>query len=295
MKTSEIVGLIPLWANAAASDLVASPAWAMPCRLGDDSCVMRLDAIRPADTLDIAILLEDESHVLSLVDTPRFAELHRLWATRAEVPEPILLALIEKECAPLLQLVENAVRRQLKIAGLAREVPEGRLCARICDSAGNEVLAFALTASASLVRTLGRITFIDPDHPSVRETMLPAVTELAAFTLPAADVSALDVGDALLLPEVGTIAPRFIVDGRFAVDSNGVSPYRDDGMVLVLDAETREIPLGKVLDAAKSPSAPEAPAPVQLKLVAAGRTIACGRLARVAGQPALIVESIAPA
>lgn len=292
MKPSEIIGSMPKWVNATSDEIVVSPAWAMPCRLGETSCVLRLDAIRPADTLDLSIMLEDEAHVLSIVDTPMFEELHGLWSTRAEVPEPIILALIERECAPLLQLIENAVRRQLKIVGLASKAPADRLCARLCDANGDEMLSFALTATASLVRTLGRLNFIDADHPSVRETPVTYVTEIAAFALSAAEIADISIGDALLLPEVGSVAPRLIVDGRFVIDGNGVDRYKDDGMLLVVDANTREMTLGEVLDHAKAPSAPAAPNPSALRLVSGGRTLATGRLDRLAGQNAFIVESI---
>ncbi len=291
MKASEILGALPQWANATSEELAGSPAWTMPCRLGEMQCEMRLDALRPADTLDVAIKLEDEDYVLSLADTPRFEDLHRLWPSRAEVPEPILLALVEKECPELLQLIENVSRRQLKIVGLAGDVPENRFCARLC-AAGSDILSFAITSTPALVRTFGKMMFIDPSHPSVREVRLPVAVELAAFVLPAADRAALDVGDALLLPEVGTISPRLIVDGRFIVDENGVSPYKDDGMLLVLDAEPRTITVGEVLDYAKAPSAPATPPPHSLRLESAGQTIATGRLDRLADQNAFFVESI---
>ena len=292
MKPSEIIGSMPKWANATSDEIVVSPAWAMPCRFGDTSCVLRLDAIRPSDTLDLSITLEDEAYVLSIVDTPMFEELHHLWPTRAEVPEPIILALIERECAPLLQLIENAVRRQLKIVGFASEAPNDRLCARLCDANGEEMLSFAITASSSLVRALGRLNFIDANHPSVRETPVSSVTELASFVLSAADIADMAVGDALLLPEIGSVAPRLIVDGRFVVDGNGVERIKDDGMLLVVDAESREMTLGEVLDHARSPSAPSAPDPSALRLVSGGRTLATGRLDRLAGQNAFFVESI---
>ena len=291
MKPSDILAALPKWANATSESIVVSPAWAMPCRFGETQCTMKLDALRPADTLDIAITLESEEVVLSIVDTPRFQDLHRLWATRADIPAPVLLALVEKECFSLLQLVENATRRQLKIVGLAESVPEDRFCARLSSEKG-DILSFALTATPSLVRTFGRMTFIDPSHPSVRDTVLPSIAEIAAFVLPTADISSLAVGDALLLPEVGTIAPRLIVDGRFIVDENGVAPYKDDGMILVVDAETRTVTLGEVLDLAANPSTPKTPAPRTLRIEASGRTIASGRLDRIAGQNAFIVESL---
>ena len=142
------------------------------------------------------------------------------------------------------------------------------------------------------MRTFGRLAFIDPENSAVRDTTLSAVTEIAAFVLPAADLASIAVGDALLLPEVGSVAPRLIVDGRFVVDGNGVVPYKDDGLLLVLDAEPREISLGEVIDHAKSPSLPDAPTASRLRLESSGRTVALGRLDSLAGQYAFIVESI---
>lgn len=294
MKTSEILGALPRWAGATADGLLASPAWAMPCRLGETSCTLRLDAMPPADTLDVAVMLESERHVLSLVDAPRCENLHRLWPSRAEVPEPVLLALVEKECGPLLQLIENAVHRQLKVLGLAAAedgAPE-RLCARVCAE-GEEDLSFAITSSPLIVRSLGKLLFIDQSHPSVRDDQLPAVNEYAAFALSASDLASLAVGDHLLLPEIGTSSPRLIVDGRFAVDENGVSPFVDDGRVRVLDSAPRTVTVGQVLDRAQTPSAPEeTAAPAQLKLVLSGRTVASGRLERLGELQAFSVETM---
>lgn len=289
MKPSEIVASLPEWANATSEALLASPAWAMPCRLGEKPCTMRLDALRPADTLDIAILLEDEPHTLSLVDTSRFQNLHAVWAERAEVPEPIMLALIEKECGELLQLIENAARRQLKIVGLAgADAASGeRLCARLV-SGGEYLFSFAITSTPSLVRTLGRLAFIDASHSSVRETSLPAVAEIAAFTMPHEDLAVLAPGDFLLLPEVGTVAPRLIVDGRFAVDVNGVSPWTPDSRLRVVETEARTVTLGELFKWSGEASPNNASG---LKLERNGQTIATGRPGKLAEHPAMIIES----
>lgn len=292
MKASEILGALPRWAKATSREIVASPAWAMPCRLGDVQCAMRLDATRPADTLDISVVLEDEPHVLSIIDTPRFPDLHRLWASRTDVPPPILLALVEKECGPLLQLVENASRRQLKVLGLAdTQGGDGaeRLCARILDG-DEELLSFAITSSQSLLDAFGKLSFIDTAHPSVREESMPAESEIAIFALSAEDLASLAPGDSLLLPEVGSMSPKFIVDNRFVVDETGVSPFRDDGRLRVLDAEPRTVTLGYLFDHAQSPAAPEAPTPAQLRLVASGKTIATGNLATLAGQSVFAIS-----
>ena len=297
MKPLEILSSLPAWAKSTPAAILASPAWTLPCRLGDESCAMRLDAPVPAETLDILIRLGDEEHVLGIVDTSGLTELHAIWSARGEVPEPILLALIEKECGPLLQLLENAARRQLQVVGLARERPELQtVCARVFSAAG-DLVSFTLTLTPALVETLGLLRFIDASHPSVRESVLSAEVELASFALGTAEVAGLTPGDALLLPEVDTIPQRLIVDGRFAVLEGDVIAWRDDGLLRVLAGETREITLGALLDAsagnaeALAMAKPDANAP--LRLSRSGAVLATGRLDAVGAQRAFVIDAVA--
>ncbi len=289
MKPLEILSALPKWANAAPESLLDSPAWAMPCRLGDASATLRAAEVRPGESLDLAVLLDGERHLLSIADSPRFADLHALWATRAEVPEPILLALVEKECGVLLQLVENAVRRQLKVEGLASEGPDERTFFMQVED-----VVFGLTRSPVVEAALGQLRFVDTTHQSVREEPLPCETEVASFVLSAADIASIAVGDALLLPEVGTVPPRLVVDGRFLVDENGVAPFSDDGRLRVVDAAPRTISLGELFDRAESPVEEADAKPSQLRLVSSGKTLAEGSLDKLAGQSAFVVEAVGP-
>lgn len=287
MKPHEILSMIPRWADAAPEALLDSPAWAMPCRLGDDAATLRVADVRPCETLDISVLLDGERHVLSIADSPRFADLHALWPSRTDVPEPILLALVERECGMLLQLVENAVRRQLKVEGLAGSGPDARtLFAHVAD------VTFGLTRSPMVEAAFGQLRFIDCSSQTVREASFPCETELAAFALSAADLASLAVGDALLLPEIGTVPPRLIVDGRFVMDENGVAPFKDDGRLRIVDAESRLLTLGELFDRAQIPTAEKPAAPAQLKLVSSGKMLATGRLEQLASQAAFIVEML---
>lgn len=286
MKPLEILSSLPKWAKASSGSLLDSPAWAMPCRLGDVAATLRKAEVQPGDTLNIAVLLDGERHLLSVADSPRFTDLHALWTTRAEVPEPLILALVEKDCGDLLQLVENAVRHQLKIEGLSSDSPgERTLFAQVED------VVFGLTRSSTVESALGQLRFIDFANETVRGEVLPCEVEIAAFTLSAADIASLAVGDSLLLPEVGTVSPRLVVDGRFAVDENGVAPFKDDGRVRVIDAESHGLTLGELFDRAQNPVAQESAKPAQLRLVSAGKTIAQGSLGQLAGQSVFAVET----
>jgi len=298
MKSLEILLALPKWATAKPAQILESPAFALPCRLGDEAVTLRNDAVAPSDTLDLAILFGDEPHTLRLARSPRFHELDKIWDSRADMPEPILLALVERDCGPLFQLLENIVRRQLRLSGLAAAVtaePSRSLFAHVND------IVFVLTRSATVDAALGLVRHLDLSHPSLRAETLPVETEYATFALPSTDLAALAVGDALLLPEIGSLPPRLVVDGRFAVDGTGVSPFTNDGRCRVVAAVPCTMTLGELLDAAESSAAEGASTevgapPVQspLRLVMSGEEIAQGRLDRLGDQPAFIVESLTP-
>ena len=287
MKPFEILSALPQWSGLAPDAIVDLPAFALPCRLGDESATLVLGAKHPADTIRLSIRLEDEPHVLSLARSPRFKELDAIWDSRADVPEPILLALVEKDAGPLLQLVENAVRRQLKLVGLAEaESPDAPVF-----FAQVEDIVFSLTRSATVTAAIGNLRNLDLTHESIRSVTLPSLTEYAAFSLTSSEASGLSIGDAVLLPEMGTVPARIVVDGRFALDANGVSRYNAGDLVHVFEATAKDITLGELFDAAEAPRTVEAAPSGALRLVADGKTLAVGRLDRLGDQSAFIVES----
>ena len=287
MKPLEILVAIPKWAKATPDQVLDSPAFAMPCRLGEEQVSLRLGAVQPSDTLDLAILFGDERHSLRLARSTRFSELDKVWDSRADMPEPILLALVEKECGPLLQMLENAVRRQLRLVGLATSPdPDARmLSAQVND------IVFSLTRSETVAAAFGILRHVDFASPELRAETFASEAEFAAFALAPADLASLSVGDALLVPEIGSVPPRLVVDGRFVVDESGVAPFADDGRCRVVAAEMRNVSLGELFDAAENPRRVEGEAPGQLRLTQGGKTVAYGRLDRLGEQPAFVVES----
>ena len=287
MKPFEILSSLPQWKGLAPDRIVDSPAFAMPCRLGDGSDTLVLGATRPADAIRLSIMFEDEPHVLSLARSPRFKDLDAIWDSRADVPEPILLAIVEKDAGPVLQLVENAVRRQLKLVGIAEsDSPDGKvLCAQVND------VVFTLTRSSTVTSAIGNLRNLDLAHESIRSVVLPAVSEYAAFALTSEEANGLLVGDAVLLPEIGSSPVRLVVDGLFVIDENGVSRYNAGDLVHVVDATQKDVALGELFDAAEEPRSVDATPSGALKLVCGGKTLAVGRLDRLGDQSAFIVES----
>ncbi len=307
MKPYEILSALPGWATATADAIVASPALSVPCRIGETPCAIKTDAEMPADTLDLEVKFGDETHVLGLADSAAFTELHAVWPMRAEVPAPILLALAERECGAVFQVLENAVRRQLAVVGIASSAEGPFLAMRIVTSSGKDMAAFRLTRSASVCGALGQLRNIDATHPDVRERPYAAEAEYATFALSAEEVSALAPGDSLLLPELdaggGAWPVRAIVGGKLkAAAATGVTPWTDDGLFRVLGEEPVEVGFGELADIAADPSAWEsAPAlsalsapkdVLRLKLVRGDRVLARGRLETLTGHCAMAVETV---
>lgn len=304
---------LPVTADA----ILDSPAFAMPCRLGEEQMTLRPAFVVPAasDTLSLAVTFDDEPHTLRLAKSSRFLDLCKIWDCRADVPAPILLALVERECSPLFQLLENAVRKQLRLVGLANvanvemlpiananvanwelEIGTGNI-----GNTGN-IIRFALTRSSTVVAALGVLRNLDLGHDSVRGVRLDAETEYAAFQLTDADLASLAPGDAVMLPEIGAVLPRLIAAGVFVLDESGVAPYKEDAMCRVRGATKRTVSLGELFDAAEGARAGATeheadainrvpPANTPLHLVRGGQTLATGCLDRLADQHAFIVES----
>ena len=300
MKPLEILSALPHWAKARPDAILDSPAFAMQCRLGDETVVLRRASVEPAESemLALAVSFGDEPHSLRLARSPRFPDLDKIWDSRADVPEAILLALVERECGPLFQMLENAVRKQMRLVGLedaSRRVAESQSMAfeiNHQDSQPPNCLTIMLTRSETVIAAFGVLRNLDLAHEAIRSLPLAAEVEYAAFAMPDEDVASLAIGDAVLLPEIGTMEPRLIVDGRFVLDAGGVSRYVEDSLVRASAREKSLVTLGDVFDADETPLVRPTAAPgAQLLLIRNGQEIAMGRLDRLGDQSAFIVET----
>ena len=316
MNSLDILSALPPFRGWSSAEVLASPAWTMPCRLGsEDGRLVAEGALQPADPLRLAVRFADAPATLALADSPIFPELHALWSSRAEVPAPILLALVEKECGPLLQLLENAAGRQLAVDGLADgETADGKAFA-LRRATGEELCSFALTLPPAVLESFGALRNLDTAHPSVRELALPAVLQIAAPVLSSADLESLAPGDHLLLPEV-TPPPAdspdgqapscpeatLIVSGLLAAAPAGLAPWADPGTLRVVLSDPATLPLGDLLDLAsgaidhssfvlRHSSLREGAA---LALLRGPATLASGRLGAVAAQPSFEIETVTP-
>lgn len=293
MKPLEILSMIPPWAKAAPEAILDSPAFAMPCQIGDKAGVLRRAQVDPAESamLALSVAFGDEPHTLRLSRSSAFPELDKVWDGRADVPEALMLAIVERECGPLFQFLENAVRKQLRLVGLAAGPVDGTHADAVSFQVGD--IVFSVTRSASVLSAFGLLRNLDLSNECIRGQPLSAEIEYASFALSGDDLASLAPGDALLLPEIDSVPPRIVIAGRFVADTNGVVPCTADSLVHVLALGESSIALGKVFDAAETPSPPPSAAVgAQLRIAREGRPIASGRLDRLAGQLAFFVEQI---
>lgn len=208
MDAKELLKAWPGWSNAGAEMVLASPAWRLPVRVGDRTGVLRFGPEAVADTIDLAVTLDDEPHVLSLVDSPCFPDLHLLWAQRAGLPPEVLLALLEKECGAVFSLVETATRRMLGVKGLA-EAPSPA-ARRLDATVGDVTVSFALDVPSEVLTEWGRLENLEPAHPAIRALTRPVQAYYLAFDLSDGEIAALAPGDHLLVPDDAAAARQWL-------------------------------------------------------------------------------------
>lgn len=280
MNASELIGKWP-GIPADARAIFAREAWAMPVSYrGNDATLVR-DATRERDVIGIDIAFDDEPHFLALAVSDDYPELRKVWEMRTKLPDEVLLALVEKECGPLFQTLENAVRHQLSVKGLAdRETAKARNVAAqafaVKDGDGETLCDFSLSCDGVVLAELGQLQNLDLAHESIRALTRPAWADYAAISLTSAELKALAPGDHLLLPEIGAEKPGWTVT------------MPDDGLAHVLSAATTELRFADFADE----TLPEPPPASALVLVHGGRIIAEGRLTQLGEQPALAIEGL---
>ena len=281
MSAEELIAKWPGIAGADAAAIFGMDAWAMPVGYNGNDATLVKDATRERDVIGLEIRFDAERHFLALAVSDAYPELSKVWTERAKLPDEIVLALVEKECGALFQTLENAVRRQVSVIGLAdseaakaENVKAQAFALR--DASGETVCDFSLSTSPALLAEFGRVENLDANHESIRALTRPARAEYAAFSLTEDELKGLAVGDYLLLPEIGAEAPKWVTEKP------------DDDLVHVLSAATTELAFADFAD----DSLPEPPAATTLVLIRKGHVIAEGRVQALGAQGAFAVEGL---
>ncbi|MBR4612804.1 MAG: hypothetical protein IKO40_08820 [Kiritimatiellae bacterium] len=278
MNSLELLQNWPSMAGAKPEAIYASPAWALTGRWGDRPvCLRRSDAVF-RDVLGISIRLDEEEHFLGLGNREAFPDLQALWDVKNDLPDTLKLALVEKECGPLLQLIENAARKQLSIVGVepssARKGSTGFEVVDVED--GNVLAVFDLDVTPSLVSAFGQLKYLDVNHDSIQSMTRDAWAVYASFALSADELAGLAVGDCLLLPEATNGAAKWQIS------------LPQDDFLTIASAQPEKLTFLQFADEQLPPIS----APSVLRIYRQGRAIAQGRVESLAEQPALVIEEL---
>lgn len=278
MNELELLSRWPGWNKKSPDEILASEAWAMRARWGDDEVAIRFSDNRPRDLIALKIALDDEEHFLGIGERESFPDLVALWDRKKEIPQSLVLALVEKECGKLLQLLENSIRRQLTIIGLTD--PSERAGTQGFDvvaSDGTILASFALNISPMVKEAFGDISAIDTSHISIRSMTLPATVEYALFSI-GADGANIASGDYILAPELANLAAAKWTVGEPA----------DDDKYHLRSVMNYPITFSSFADS----EMPEIPEPTDLVLYYGSKRIAVGRYAMLGVESAFAVEEV---
>lgn len=278
MDAFELLKGWPGWANANAERVLASPAWRMNVEYDGRSAEVTGASEGADDPLWLEVAFDDVRHLLGVTDSESMPELHRVWGRRDGLPPEILLALAERECGVLFQMLENATDRTLSLKGVADAAAAGarklRTFAVRTRDANAPVCVFALEMSPTVSMSLGRIRNLDTGHPSIRELTIDAVAEYVGFELGESEIERLAVGDFLLCGEMPTAGWRY-----------GSRPRPG---LRAVDARPGLLTFGQIADG----DLPPAPDSGNLRLLRDGVPVAEGVFDRVAWAVAIRITQL---
>ena len=184
-----------------AEGIFQSPAWRLPIVYEGAPSVLTQGTTRPLDLLALSLTFDGEPSVIGLADSPNFPDLHILWRRRHELPREVLLALIEKECGPLFQMLEDATKCLVAVKGLEwDEVGETDVPFALTRPDGL-TLAFTWAVPPRVLARLGVLDNLDLTHAAIRALTRPAWAVYASLTLTSSDCAGLAVGDCLVMDE----------------------------------------------------------------------------------------------
>lgn len=271
MNARELLEGWPSFADRDARELLASPAWRMFVDIGDGEGVLTRTEIA-ADELLLKITLDERPCVLGLADSAAFPDLHLLWARRGELPDVVVLALVEKEAGRVLEAVERLVRKELRLVGVASEGEKAQRTAFRLEGAG-AVFGFSLVLSPEIEGRLGVRANLDPDHETVRSLARAARVCYAAVEVPEGDLASVAPGD-LLLADTGS--PRWITD------------LPADEALYVCSSDETSLTFARLAD----DDLPPLPAPGALTLFRRGRPFAAAEMSSVGDAAAVRVVTL---
>ena len=278
MIANEMLLSWPELAKLTADEICAHPAWRIVCEWHDEPCVMRRAAMKPRDIAALALRLGGKNCFFGLSNKEAFPDLHELWDVKRNLPDNLLLALVEKECGELFQILENAAKAEVELVSL--DSPGKRIeceAFEVVARDGSVCARFVLEMAPDVLMEFGRLRHLDPDHASIRSLEKPMQAMYAEFCLPEEDAAEIAAGDYILLPELDV--------------SKGVwiDRIEDDKFVRIVAPKAFAIKFSELADGAM----PEVPSSSSVEMMVGAKVFARGRMDVLGIVPAFVVEEVA--
>lgn len=280
MKAYELLKFVDGLAKLTPSEILSHPAWCMPMKLGDASVSLRCDGAEYSNSICLKIRFADEECLLGLRPSPAMPDFSKLFPVVDAVPEPLLMAAVEKEAGSLLQLLENAVRKELSVIGIANRAGTFRSYRMLKD--GSELISFELTSSKCVDEAFGDLRFLDTSHPSIADLELECDVEYASFDMQDDELAGLSQGDRIALPELLDETPARLV-------VKGTSQDRRCRVICGSTMKVRFAELANAEDQIKVAKGPDE----TMALIKEGTLIASGSRTMLGEMPAFEIESVA--
>lgn len=201
MDARELLKDWPCEQLASAAGIFQSSAWRLSVVYDGAPSLLQKDAEGPTDVLPLMLTFDGEASVLGIADSSSYPDLHLLWARRNELPPEVLLALVEKECGALFQMLEDATKKLVAVKGLdgAEVHPDDRAFLLTCPDGSS--LGFTLSISPSILERFGRLDNLDETNEEIRSLMRPVWAQYAQLEFSEAECERLSAGDCLVLPD----------------------------------------------------------------------------------------------
>ncbi len=280
MRPLDFIKELPPFATMSPMEILAHPAWGIAQTVSGKACLMKADGIAPAEAFSLKVRFGKEECVLSLAPCRAMPEFSKLLAIREQVPEAVLLAVLESEAGMLFQMLEDAVRIELSIGSPTDSPGASPVPFRLLQQEEGNEYHFTLAMTPPVLATLGTLEHLDLTHPSIADIPLEAEVEYAVFDLSPEEEAGLAVGDCLLLPELSGEKP-----GRIVLRGKG-----DSKRLRILADTTRHISFA---DYVAADGMPRCDADTDaLLLLKAGARRASGHLVKLGVQNAMQLEAI---
>lgn len=257
-----------------AEDFLASPAWRKFVDIGDEEGVLTRGE-SAADELLLNVTLEDRPVVLGLADSEAFPDLHLLWSRLSELPEVIIIALIEKEASAVLEAVEGLTRTELRLIGVAEAKTDAAASVRTGFRLETEAASygFSFAMPDDVKRLLGVRENLDPNHEAIRSLSRGARVRYAAVELADEAVGSASPGDCLLID---------------AGEPFWQTEFPEDGLLQICSSDESSLTFAQLAD----DDLPEIPAPGALTVFRHGVPFAAAEMSVVGEAPAVKILNL---